>query len=134
MLCAKIFKIMTWNIDYRYKIMAVYQEIEDLKFCVFNLSECEMYVPDEMDTGDGSKKKKRRKVFPIDWESSFGTPFAEFESTFDTDINSLHLLSDSTLDDLTEKPKIIPRIPTSREKITSPYYTPDDITGKGKKK
>ena len=134
MVCAKVYKLMNWNINYRYKIMAVYQELGKRRFAVFNLMECEMYIPEEQTTNDGAIKKKRRKIFPTDWEHSFGTPFAEHSATYETDINELHLLSNSTPDDLNEKQEIIPRVPTSGEIITRDYYVPDDIIEKGKVK
>jgi hypothetical protein len=133
-LCAKIYRMMNWDINNRYKIMAVYQELDELMFAVFNLAECEIYEPEDIISNDCTTKKKRRKVFPIDWENSFGTPYADFKSTYDTDINALHLLSNSTLDDLKEKPAIIPRIPTAGEIITRDYYVPDEIVEKGKLK
>jgi hypothetical protein len=127
MLCAKIFKMMHWVPDYRYKVMAVFQEIDKLRFVVFNLAECEMYVPGEITAPDGTVKAKRRKVYPIDWEKSFGTPFAEHHETYQTDITALHLLSDTPADDLAAKPIIVPRIPTHSELITREYYVPDEL-------
>jgi len=131
---AKIYRMMSWDIQCRYKIMAVYQELGGKRFTLFNLFECEMYVPEERSTDDGTGKKKRKKVFPIDWEKSFGTPYAEFSSTYDADIKSMHLVSNNTPDEMDEKDAIRPRVPKSSEIITSTYYTPDEIVKKGKKK
>jgi len=132
MLCAKIFKMMNWVTDYQYKVMAVFQELDELRFVIFNLVECEMYVPGEVTAKDGTVKKKRKKVYPIDWEKTFGTPFAEHGETYQTDISALHLLSNTTDDD--SKPAIIPRIPTSSELITREYYVPDELVkGVGEK-
>ena len=131
-LCAKIFRMMNWNINFRYKIMAVYQELDELRFTVFNLEECEMYVPQEQTLPDGTVKKKRNKVFPIDWDKTFGTPYAQHSATYEADLSALHLLSNSTLDDLNEKPVIVPRAPTPGEIITRNYYVPDNIVEKGK--
>ena len=121
--CAKLFELMNWNIDYRYKIISVYQELESLKLLVFNLTECEMLVPTEVSI-DGNIKKKRKKVYPIDWEQTFGTPFGEHKKTFDVDISKYHLLSDS-LPNGTTPPSVEPRIPTASELITREYYVPD---------
>lgn len=131
MLCAKIFKMMHWVTDYRYKVMAVYQEFDSLRFVVFNLVECEMYVPGEVSAADGSVKKKRKKVFPIDWETSFGIPYSEHSETYHTDISALHILSNTTEDDTIAKPVIIPRIPTASELITREYYVPDELIKSG---
>ena len=40
--CSQIFLMMDWNIKYRYKIMAVYQEFGGQKFLIFNLNDFEM--------------------------------------------------------------------------------------------
>jgi hypothetical protein len=131
-LCAKIYKMMNWDINNRYKILAVHQKLDELEFIVFNLIECEIYVPEDLVSDDGTIKRNRRRVFPIDWENTFGIPFIDFKSTYETDINSMHLLSNSTFDDILEKPVIVPRIPTAGEIITSGYYVPDEIVEKGK--
>jgi hypothetical protein len=134
MLCAKIFRMMKWVTDYRYKVMAVFQEFDELRFVVFNLIECEMYVPGEVTSPDGTVKKKRRKVFPDDWERSFGTPYAEHQETYQTNISTMYLLSNSEEDDTTARPAIIPRIPTASEIITRNYYVPDELVkGEDKK-
>lgn len=127
-LCAKVFRMMNWIADYRYKVMAVYQELDELKFVVFNLVECEMYVPSEVTTPDGKVKKKRTRMFPIDWEKSFGTPYAEYKETYETDISRMHLLTDKADEDGADtKPAIIPRVPTPNEIITREYYVPDEL-------
>jgi len=127
MLCAKIFKMMNWNMYHRYKVMAVYQEINDVKFVVFNLNECEMYVVDETPSKDGVIRLKRKKMYPVDWENSFGTPYAEHKLTYETDINVMHLLSNTLDSDDNEKSTLEPRVPTSKEIITSQYYIPDEL-------
>jgi hypothetical protein len=132
MLCAKIFKMMSWVTEYRYKIMAVYQEFDKIKFVVFNLVECEMYVPGEIATKDGKIKKKRRKVFPTDWEKSFGTPYTKHKETYQTDISAMHLLSNEIEKDILEDTGIVPRVPTASELITRGYYVPDELMGEGK--
>jgi len=134
-LCAKIFEMMKWNIQYRYRIMAVHQELEGYRFYLFNLEECEMYVPDEEQLDDNdSGRKKRSNVFPLDWPKTFGTPCAELESTDDADLKSMCLLYDHESEDMTEKPETHSRAPTTRELITREYFAPDDIVAKGRKK
>jgi len=134
MLCAKVFKMMNWVIDYRYKIMAVYQELDELKFIVFNLEECEMYIPDKPTTlKNGKVTQKRRKVFPIAWEKSFGTPYAEHIATYETEISAMHLLSNEIEQELPES-AVVPRVPTESEIITRNYYVPDDLIEEGKSK
>lgn len=124
--CGKLFQLMDWNINYRYKIMAVYQILQDQRLVVFNLNECEMYVPDDKAKTDGSTRIRRKKVYPIDWEKSFGSPYSEHRETYAVDLDHLYLLSnDIELD--APKPAVDGRIPTPEELITREYYTPDDI-------
>ena len=37
--CSQIFLVMNWNIKYRYKVMAVFQDIGNKKILTFNLNE-----------------------------------------------------------------------------------------------
>jgi len=123
--------MMNWVTDYRYKIMAVYQELDELRFVIFNLVECEMYVPGEVVSPDGTVKKKRKKVYPINWETTFGTPYAEHRGTYQADISALHLLSNTSDSDSRMNPVAIPRIPTASELITREYYVPDELVKGG---
>ena len=107
--------------------MAVFQEFDELRFVVFNLEEHETYVPYEATAPDGTVKKKRKKIFPPDWEQSFGTPYVSHKDTYQTDISSMLLLSNKNEDDSLAKHNIVPRIPTAGELITRDYYTPDEI-------
>jgi hypothetical protein len=132
-LCAKLFKMMSWNIHHRYKVMAVYQEIKDLRLIVFNLEECEMYVIDDSPSPDGIIRLKRKVIYPVDWENSFGTPYAEHKATYDIDIDSYHILSNSKDGDTKENVALEPRLPTSSEIITREYYTPDEVEKGGSK-
>jgi len=124
--CAKLFQLMNWNIDYRYKILAVYQVINGQRLIVFNLVESEMYVPEETKNEDGSIKTKRKKVYPIDWENSFGTPYSEHKDTYAVDIEHIYFLSNRADED-SERQVIDARIPTASEIITRQYYVPDEI-------
>lgn len=134
MLCAKVFKMMNWVIENRYKIMAVYQELDELKFIVFNLVESEMYVPgDDTISKTGKVKKTRNKVYPLDWEKTFGSPYAEHKATYQTDINTMRLLSDE-IEPETSEPSVTPRVPTASEIITRNYYVPDSLTEEDKPK
>jgi hypothetical protein len=116
--------MMNWNIDNRYKIMAVYQEIEQQRLIVFNLVESEMYVPEEKENEDGTLSIKRKKVYPIDWENTFGSPYAEHKETYAVDLDRLYFLSNNSE---SEKPSIDARVPTASEIITRQYYVPDEI-------
>ena len=40
--CSQIFLMMDWNVKYRYKVMAIFQELGGQKFLIFNLNDFEM--------------------------------------------------------------------------------------------
>jgi hypothetical protein len=121
-MCAKIFRMMKWDINTRYKAMAVYQEFPDKKLAVFNLEDAEGYTPEQR------KGSKRKQLFPIDWENSFGLPYAEYETAHEIDLQSLHIVTNYEND----KPPVVARIPTPGEIITREYYVPDEIVEQGK--
>jgi len=121
--CAKIFRLMNWNVNNRYKVMAVYQEFPQFNLAVFNLDDIEVYKPAE-----GSNKRKR--YFPIDWENSFGIPYAQYQPQYDIDIQAMHVVSNAAQD----KPPVVARVPTPAEIITREYYVPDSIVEMGKVK
>jgi hypothetical protein len=121
--CGQLFKLMNWNITYRYKIMAVYQEIEQQRLIVFNLVECEMYIPEETEGASETTRTKRRKVYPIDWKNTFGTPYAEHKDTYTVELDKMYLLTSAK----SEKHQIDARVPTASEIITRQYYVPDEI-------
>lgn len=124
-LCAKIFELMNWDTRYRYKIMAVYQKLEGHTFVLFNLDECERYIP-----GDGKKNPQH----PLGWADTFGTSYAKFKATYETNPKKAKVVTNSKQEGTNEKSGIVPRVPTSGEMITKEYYTPDTIVSKRKKK
>ena len=70
--CAKLFDMMNWIPENRYKIMAVYQELEGVRLIVFNLVECEMVVVKTVVRDDGKTVKEQKIIRPDKWLESFG--------------------------------------------------------------
>jgi hypothetical protein len=122
---AKIFRMMEWDITYRYKVMAIYQKLNGTKLAVFNFADCTMLVPEDVIDKDGSVKTKRRMVYPIDWEKLFGPTYGEHRRQYEVDIQTYHLISDQMTE---EKPPVVPRVPTPEEIMTRNYYVPDELT------
>jgi len=116
--CAKIYAMMDWIPDNRYKIMAVYQEIQDIRLIVFNLVECEMLVTEVVEKGDGTKKKKIKVLRPQDWLESFGNIYRNHADAYQVDLNAHYLLPDNLTGEdkevlLAEKrPPVQPREPS----------------------
>jgi hypothetical protein len=121
---AKIFRMMDWDITYRYKVMAIYQKLNSLKLAVFNFADCTMLVPEDITDKDGNMKTRRRMVIALDWEKLFGPTYGEHRKQYEVDIQTYHLISDQ----MTEgKPPMVPRVPTPEEIMTRNYYVPDEL-------
>jgi hypothetical protein len=93
--CAKLFDMMDWIPENRYKVMAVYQEIEGVRLIVFNLVECEMLVTETIETGDGTTKKKVTVIRPKDWLETFGNLYRNHADAYKVDLNAHYLLPDN---------------------------------------
>jgi len=126
--CAKIFRMMEWDITYRYKVMAVYQELRGVEFTIFNFTDCTMLVPEEITGKDGKTKTKRHTVYPLEWEKLFGPTYGEHRKQYETDIQTYHLLYDEYAQN--HKP-VVPRVPTAEEIMTREYYVPDELEKRG---
>lgn len=88
MLCkifaAKVFDLMKWDLDYRYKMMgrpAVYQD--ELLF-LFKLTDFELFV------GGG----QRRSYLPGEWRDYFGVPVKNHEEQYKIDIADGYVTTD----------------------------------------
>jgi len=93
--CAKLFEMMNWIPENRYKIMAVYQVIEGIRLIIFNLVECEMLVTETIETGNGSKKKQVTVIRPEDWLKTFGNLFRNQDDAYKVDLDAHYLLPDN---------------------------------------
>ena len=74
---AKVFDLMGWNGQYRYKILgkpAVYKN--EILF-LFKLSDFEMFI---------GSSKKQKSYLPGEWREYFGTPVAEHEDSYHIDL------------------------------------------------
>lgn len=88
MLCrifaAKVFDLMEWDLEYRYKILgkpAVYQE--EMLF-LFKLTDFELFVGG----------KKRRSYLPGEWRDYFGTPLESHEEQFKINLADGYITTD----------------------------------------
>ena len=71
----KIFDLMGWNPDYRYKIVGKLVKANGELMFLFNLNDRQTF---ERDIGeDGKRKSSRKPVFPAEWKDHFGIPFSE---------------------------------------------------------
>jgi hypothetical protein len=119
---AKIFDMMNWIPENRYRVQAVYLEIEGQRLIVFNLEECEMVVPEIITLNDGTTVKKRKRYYPHEWRESFGVTFIEHRDTYRVDLNAHFMLNNAASGEESAF-AFVKRghEPTDAEIITRPY-------------
>lgn len=128
---AKLYDVMQWIPENRYKVQAIYQILGGERLLVFNLEECEMVVPEIITLDDGKTVRKLKKYYPHDWRESFGMTFQEHSESYKVDINAHYLLSNardgSQRDYVFTEKNVKGRLPTDSEIIVAPYsYVTDD--------
>ena len=124
--CAKVYDMMEWIPENRYKIMAVYQEIEGVRLIVFNLVECEMLVSEVIEKEDGTTKKKVKVIRPQDWLDSFGNLYRDHADAYKIDLNAHYLLPDNLTGEdrealLSEKRPVQPHTPDAVDIMRRQY-------------
>ena len=75
---------MSWNADYRYKLLGKIIRSGNEKLVVFDLNATEIYI---RTAKEGEKAKTARKpVFPAEWENQFGLPVEEHRKQLQVNI------------------------------------------------
>lgn len=81
---AKLFELMNWNIDYRYKLLGKVIHANGEYLIAFDLNASEIY---QRIAKDGSKPKTARTpVFPAGWKEQFGLPYHEHQKSLQINI------------------------------------------------
>ena len=117
----KLYDMMRWVKENKYRVLAYYQEIEGVRLLVFNLRECEMVVPDFITTKTGKVVKRCRVYLPGEWENGFGMPLVQHDQANTVELNAHYTLSDKDLDVTIADVRIRGRAPTDEEIIMSQY-------------
>lgn len=81
---AKLFELMEWNIDYRYKLLGKVIHANDEYLIVFDLNASEIYQRIAKD--GGKPKTARTPVFPAGWKDQFGLPYREHQKSLQINI------------------------------------------------
>jgi hypothetical protein len=79
---AKLFGMMGWIPENRYKVQAIYQVIDGHELILFNLDEFEMVVPEIVQKSDGTKVRKTKVYYPEKWRESFGMTYQEHMESY----------------------------------------------------
>ena len=81
---AKVFSMMEWNPDHRYKILGKMIRANGQTLIAFDLTATEIY---QRTTVGGAKPKTSRiPVFPAEWQNQFGLPYNEHKQSLQVDI------------------------------------------------
>lgn len=81
---AKVFSLMGWNLDNRYKLLGRIIHANDEWLIAFDLSATEIY---QRVSKDGEKPRtSRRPIFPESWKNQFGLPYKEHQRSMQVDI------------------------------------------------
>ena len=84
-LVAKLFEMMDWNVDYRYKLLGkVIHDANGEVLIAFDLTSSEVYQRIAKD--GGKPKTARTPVFPAGWKDQFGLPYHEHQKSLQVNI------------------------------------------------
>ncbi len=101
---AKVFDLMGWNPDHRYKLMGKVIHANDEYLIAFDLSSTEVY---QRISKDGEKPRSSRKpVFPEGWQDQFGLPFLEHQKSLQVNIfdgYAIYGIKENTLSQVEEQ-------------------------------
>jgi hypothetical protein len=117
----KLYDMMQWVKENKYRILAYYQEIEGVKLLVFNLSECEIVVPEFVTTKTGKLVKRGKVYLPDTWVNGFGMPLTKHSEANAVELNAHYTLSDKDMDVTIKDVRVLGKIPTDEEIIMSQY-------------
>ncbi len=74
----KVFELMNWNAQYRYKLLGRPVQANGEQLMIFDLTATEVY---ERISKNSGKPVSRKPAFPEDWKHRFGLPYAEHMSS-----------------------------------------------------
>ena len=99
---AKLFELMDWNIDYRYKLLGKVIHANGEYLIAFDLNASEVY---QRIAKDGGKlKTARTPVFPAGWKNQFGLPYYEHQKSLRINIfdgYAIYGIKDNTVSAMT---------------------------------
>jgi hypothetical protein len=116
----KLYDMMSWVKENKYRILAYYQEIDGVQLLVFNLLEYEMVVPEFITTKTGKTMKRGKIYLPGEWEG-FGMSLAEHSEANKVELNANYTLTDKDLNVTKEDFQIKGKAPSDEEIIMSQY-------------
>lgn len=70
--CERLFQVMGWNPEYRYKMLGTRKIFEDADIVLFLMDEAEVYITEHQTLPDGNVVRKSHNFLPPQWQNSFG--------------------------------------------------------------
>ena len=116
----KLYGMMHWVKENKYRVLAYYQEVEGVRLLVFNLNEYEMVVPGFITTKSGKIVSRGQVYRPHDW-NGFGMPLEQHSEANTVELNAHYTLSDKDIDVTIADVRVKGKIPTEEEIIMSQY-------------
>lgn len=77
---AKVFTLMGWNPDYKYKLLGKLIRANSELLFVFDLNSPEIFVR-RADVESGKFRTSRKPTYPEEWQNQFGLPAKEHKNT-----------------------------------------------------
>ena len=108
MFSAKLYDLMKWNPENRYRIQCAVMKCEEETILVFNLDDVETFVPRKK--GDDEATQSKRSYFPEDWRDSFGVTYGELKKSIGID-----MLEGFALMEVIVKKEVKPKAPSGFE-------------------
>jgi len=124
----KMYTMMEWIKENRYRVLAYYQEVDGVKLLVFNLMECEMVVPEFITLPSGKVVKRGRVILPGEWEG-FGMPLAEHEKANEVELNAHYSLTEQDKEVTISQVQVEVAVPTDLETVQSHYHDEAPLQG-----
>lgn len=106
---AKLFELMNWNIDYRYKLLGKVIHANGEYLIAFDLNASEIYQRIAKD--GGKPKTAHTPVFPAGWKDQFGLPYHEHQKSLQINIfdgYAIYGIKDNTVSSTTSEESATP--------------------------
>lgn len=82
---AKVFTLMGWNPDYKYKLLGKLIKSKSDYLFVFDMNSPEIFVK-RSDVESGKVKLSRNATYPEEWQNQFGLPAKDHQNTVSINI------------------------------------------------
>ena len=94
---AKVFKLMGWDPDYRYKLLGKLVKSKDKYLFVFDLTTPEIFI--KVKNKDGKEILSRKPTYPEEWNNQFGIPYSQHQHNLQINVINGYAVFGITADD-----------------------------------